>query len=144
MPTVREDRNSGEGPIYYYDPAIMPIPEIVLRGFRFTQKMKCMDVVYGSAHDLDRLCQVPFIDNDQSNEDVSAILGAGGVDRWQRKSDTDRIASISTFWDAPADNYMANAAVISLPDQPDYVVPEHGGVVGYNIAVNWAFEPAND
>lgn len=144
MPTVREDRNSGEGPIYYYDPAIVPIPDIELRGFRFTQKMKNMDVVYGSAHDLDRLCQVPYIDNDQSNEDVSNILGAGGVDRWQRKSDSTRINNISAFWEAPADNYMANAAVISLPDEPDYVVNAHGGVVGYNIAVNWAVSRCPD
>ena len=144
MPTVREERNNGEGPIYYYDPALPGIPEIVLNGFRFTQKMKNMDVVYGSAHDLDRLCQVPYIDNDLTNEDVSATLAAGGVDRWQRKSNSDRINAISEFWDDANDNYMANAAVISLPDEPNYTVQNHHGVVGYNIQVDWAQDQCPD
>ena len=144
MPTVREERNTGEGPIYYYDPALPVIPDIVLTGFRLTQKMKNMDVIHGSAHDLDRLCQVPYIDNDLPNDSISATLAAGGVDRWQRKSDSDRIDAIAEFWNVPADNYMANAAVISLPDQPNFTVQNHNGVVGYNIQVDWAVNQCPD
>ena len=99
---------------------------------------KNMDVVFGSAHDLDRLCQVPFIENDLPNHDVAAALAAGGAGRWQRKSSSTRVENIAQFWNVAADNYMANGAVISLPDNPAYVVAPAGMAVAYNIDVDWA------
>lgn len=102
--------------IYLYDSDNDVDDTVTLVAARVTQKNRNFMLAQSSAHSVDRLCSVPWIDFSKSSGELAAFLrDRTDLSSYQRPVNSTRVNSIDTFWRPNNKNYIVNSVTIWLP-----------------------------